>query len=289
MLVALLSLAAPALADAPMAGSAYDVDPPTLPDGRIFAPNDGIKLRAPDQPHAIVNGTTTFDYENVVALVASIPGYGDSVFCSGTLISPDWILTAAHCVEGGEDMENWYGADIYVAFGGGNLYTEGVTDYIAAEFMIAHPQYNANNLQNDIGLVHLTAESVEQPAVVNDEPVTSSWEGTALTYVGFGITGDNANDGGTKRTANIDFWQQDSFFIYGLEPTSNLCSGDSGGAGFEWTADGVELAGVNSFVFEYYTNNKSCEGGGSGATRVDAYISWIEDYTDLRAAAPAPA
>ena len=101
--------------------------------------------------------------------------------------------------------------------------------------------------------------------------------------MGWGVTRDDANNGGVKRTARIPVYDtrgNSVFLAYDSE--GNLCNGDSGGAGLEPQEDGShEIAGVNSFVFAVQSGGSSCVGGGSGSTRVDAALEWIEGHVPL--------
>jgi hypothetical protein len=231
-------------------------------------------------PQGIVNGHETTEFPGVVALGFMSSGNGGGIFCSGTLISESWVVTAAHCLSDIQGYKN-AGYTPVVVFGG-NLYG-GYDDMIEFTRWIQHPSYGSSGgqLRHDIGLVELAHPKTDVAAVpVNETTPSWVWEGTELTYVGFGITGDGRQDSGVKRTADIDYYQFDSQFVYALERESNLCSGDSGGASLRDVGGQLVLVGVNSFVFGYY-EDANCEGGGSGATRLDQNLDFLRSHTDV--------
>ena len=225
---------------------------------------------ADSEAEGIWGGETTTAYPNVVAL-AELWGNGGYVFCSGTLIDHRWVITAAHCLDGQEGALNR--GDLYILFGD-DILRNGYSDAIRFSDFHMHPDYDGANFRNDIGLVQLESDKMGVDfSVLNDEPMTTEWYDEPLTFVGFGITADGANDAGTKRETDIPVDDYDAQYVYSENGTSNVCQGDSGGAAFETTQEGnLELVGINAFVYP------GCAGGGNGATRVDAHIDWIVGY-----------
>jgi hypothetical protein len=108
---------------------------------------------------------------------------------------------------------------------------------------------------------------------------TEAWLDHPLRYVGYGVSGDEATDAGIKRRADIPLegWDDQWLFARDPEGEANLCWGDSGGAALLPMGDGsFVLAGVQSWIWD--DDDTPCAGGQSGAARVDAHLSWIEEH-----------
>lgn len=279
-LLALAVLAAP--------GSALAID--EHPGDKPKAPS----ADAPDAAPTIVNGTDAEagEFPFVAALAFKYTGgVSTPPSCSATLIHPEWLLTAAHCVGSVNQGIRSSAGDAVAVFGKNAIRINDIEAFAAIDDIEVHPDYYYTyqgrtyaNTNYDIALLHLAEPFTEVvPAVVNDEPIDDSWRGTSLMAVGFGrVSNAGPARSGVKRYAELDFWYAtDSMFRTLDGDEQNLCNGDSGGGTFEQTANGLELAGVNSIVFPYNAPyDYPCDRGGAGLVRVDAHLGWVRQFVE---------
>lgn len=225
-----------------------------------------------DSASGIVNGNEAadLDFDQVVGLGIMDPMTGEpAVFCSGTLIQKEWIVTAAHCIEG---SRSYAGMELY-AFWGPDVAGSGARIAIPWADSFEYDGYNPSAFTDDIGLVKLASPKLgTKLMVLGDAPPDETWVGTPLTFVGYGITSDGLSDSGTKRWTEIPLESWDDSNLLSFDADTNVCQGDSGGATLRETPEGFELVGINAFV------TPGCRGGSNGSTRVDPHVEWILEH-----------
>jgi len=213
----------------------------------------------------------------------------DGWFGSGTLIAPNWVLTAAHVVDNASNLR----------------FSLNGTTYTAAQ-SIVHPNWNGDLSKGyDIGLIRLVEDVAASTGIAPAERYTGKSEvGAVGTAVGYGKTGTGETGAttfdGQKRAMNNAI---DTFFrtpgkeprLFGSDfdsPTRPLEStlgsslpldlegmiapGDSGG-GLFLNINGKDfLAGINSFGSAMDGLMDSDYGDVAGYVRVSAFNAWID-------------
>ncbi len=203
-------------------------------------------LELTDAPTAkIVNGTpcSGLSKSPVVAILKNLPD-GKTGLCTGTMLSPNKVLTAAHCLDGAASIDILFGT------------TTDKFAFVTASSWNIHPSFSREGFTDDVGIVH---SPVSLP-VPNLPILTSSAPkiGDKVSIFGYGATtGGAAIDGklraGTMTIGGVDVGK---IYAYFDASSSNTCSGDSGGPMLLQVGGQQTIVGTTS-----YGSSLNCSAG----------------------------
>ncbi|GAB3404137.1 serine protease [Flindersiella endophytica] len=231
-------------------------------------------------PQIIGGSPASEAYPFMASLQYKDPNRPSPIRCGATLVSPHWLVTAAHCVANldGTELDP---APFQVKIGSTD-YQAGTTYQI--ERFVAHPWWGAGQESiADIALIKLTA-AASQPFLDN---VGSPSNGTPVRILGWGRTVD-----GDSTSIPRQLQQLDSTTLpyascihndpYDITPgdlcvdapggTASICSGDSGGP-LLYKSQGVWFfAGVASRS----PGESGCLDGPPVFTSTSSYWHWVQ-------------
>ena len=241
-----------------------------------FQPAKGVTIRddEPDSDYLALGAQS--DFSAVGTFAANLTG-------AGTLIAPDWVLTAAHLIIGA----------------GSGTFTLNDASYTSSQ-IITDPAWNGNVYSgNDFALVHLSSPiAAIPPAMLYTGTSEFGQVGTFVGYgfTGTGLTGYNTALGNQKRAfqnmidgdfglpllvyaADFDNPHDPNASgfgsVYPLALEGCVTPGDSGGGVFIQQGSQYYLAGVISTVGYLDGSPNGSYSDASGFGRMSAALPWI--------------
>ncbi|MEX1365057.1 MAG: trypsin-like serine protease [Nannocystaceae bacterium] len=270
----------------------------TLALGWAGCASDVEDIGDDDDAFRIINGdpapSTVAEYASTVGVhVRSGAQVSIDPFCSGTLITSDVVMTAAHCCDesnGGPNFNPMEPDEVAVYFGEGPAFIGNSVngEFYGVSEVAIHPSFNKYSFNNDICLLRM---EVVNPSVAPTPNLPASLglsnadSGVLLDHAGFGYADLAKTEYGVKLHAEVPLAglgcvvsgcpspATNGQFSYEQDgsPDWGPCNGDSGGPAFIQRGGVTYVAGITSY------GDAACSLYGV-STNVSAYQDFIDGF-----------
>jgi secreted trypsin-like serine protease len=178
--------------------------------------------------------------------------------CTGTVIAPQWIVSAAHCAF----RPDGQGVDGMVTLTGVGDLNDPAGEAIVADRLVVHPDWDPDSLTGDALLIHLGSPSSASPHAVAQPGGRYYTQPNVPNAAGWGATDEKAEIGTELlKEAYLEIQDDDTCAFCargfdaatqtcaGTKDTAGACKGDSGGPliVFDEATDAPVLFGLTSY------------------------------------------
>ncbi|MGN6662908.1 MAG: S1 family peptidase [Solirubrobacterales bacterium] len=245
--------------------------------------------------HASIVGGHSVSIANFpsLAYIEAVEDKHDAFACTGTVVAPRVILTAAHCVEDPEKGTMTPAADYEVDTGVTNPELAGPGNVFQVASTHVFPGFDPSIVHGDAAILVLSSPTGAPPIPLAGAADTALYTGGAgVQLAGWGLTNANAKKQPSSLRATSMLVQTPSFCkkqtrafdstystsaqlcLLAANRASGACFGDSGGPAIGRRADGtpVEL-GITSTVGPFCTPKVP-----NVQTRVDFVSTWVSQW-----------
>ena len=215
----------------------------------------------------IVGGVPTIAYPDCVAV-----GSTARWCCSGTIVAPNVVVTAAHCARDGCCDRVLVGGDV----------TSAGAVIVGVQEAHTHPSYRSGSRFNDLCVLLLDRHLAVAPRLLAGAHTLDS--AISVRLAGFGTIDERGRKGyGTCRTVDVPLASADPRF--GADPATEFvagqpfldrdsCTGDSGGPAYVEVDGAWQLVGAVSRATAGV--ERTC-GDGGVYTLIPAFADWIKN------------